>query len=109
VIESARWNGTGLTPRWDDSRFDGQCLTTWYSNRGQQDAGSTFVRTDETLTSFGYTIGVPIGIGSISMTSKSGASVKVGFDYSFGNNLSVYWLCGNTDKPAFSLRIFAGS
>lgn len=92
---------------WNDGRFDGQCLTTYYGKRMSLQSGGYWSRFSENLTGFGYSISVAAGL-TADMSSYSGASTKVGFEYWGGQARSTYWLCGNSDFPAYSLRIFAG-
>ena len=103
-----RWNGTNLTAAWNDIAFDGRCLTTWSAHRNRMPAGATFVRWDQRLTSYGYTLGANLGPFTINMVSTSGASTSVGYAYRAGTARRAYYICGNTDYPAYSLRIFAG-
>lgn len=107
VLEATRWNGTTFSNAWDDSRFNGKCLTTWYSHRDGLQRGEEWKRSRQNFTSYGFDFSVSAGI-SASMTAKSGASDMVGIEYKAGTARSVYWICGNTDFPAYSLRIFAG-
>jgi hypothetical protein len=108
IVEATRWNGTNYGEAWDDSRFDGQCATTWSSHRNPMGKLDTWSRIQEDFTSFGYSIGANLGI-TVNMTSKSGASDKVQLSYATGTARNTYFICGNNEYPSFSLRVFAGS
>jgi hypothetical protein len=109
VVEAVRWNGTNLQVSWDDTAFDGRCLTTWSAYKNRMLPGATFARWEQRLTSYGYTLGANLGPFNINMVSTSGASTSVGYIYTAGTARRAYYICGNTDYPAFSLRIFAGT
>lgn len=63
---------------------------------------------DTRLTWFQHGITLSAYSATLSVKSKSGASQKVGFEYSTGTARSIYYLCGNNDYPAYALRIHAG-
>jgi hypothetical protein len=107
IVESLRWNGTALADDWNDGRFDGQCQTTYANKKMALQSGRYWARWTENLTGFGWSMGVGVGL-TASVSSWSGASDKVGFEYWGGTQRSTYWLCGNDDFPAYSARIFAG-
>ena len=107
IVEAVRWNGTGLLPMWDDSRFDGQCTTTYRANRAALSRNAEWSRWSEELTAYQWNLHVAAGL-TVAMRARSGASSRVGYEYTTGSARSIYYLCGNDEKPAFSRRIFAG-
>ena len=108
IIENVRWNGGGLIPLWNDGRFDGQCTSTWNANKMALSSQATWSRYNNNLTWFQHSVSLSAYVGKFDVKSKSGASTKVGFEYATGTGRSLYYLCGNNDKPAFALRILAG-
>ena len=107
IVQAVRWNGTGLLPMWDDSRFDGQCTTTYRANRAAFSRNAEWSRWNEELTSYQWNLQVAAGL-TVATRARSGASSRVGYEYTTGSARNIYYLCGNDEKPAFSLRIFAG-
>lgn len=107
IIEAIRWNGTTFTEMWDDSHLDGKCRTTYNNYKMSMGKGDYWYRWNQAYTAFGWNLSVSAGV-TASMTARSGASTKVGHEYWSGTARSVYYLCGNTDYPAYARRILAG-
>lgn len=107
ILKSTRWQGDTLGAAWDDSRFDGQCLTTYSQYKVRLDAGADWARFSNDYTGYTWTMNVAAGI-TYNNSSWSGASTRVGHEYHNPWNAPTAYICGNNEMPAFALRIFAG-
>jgi len=108
VVEAHSWlPDTSGSPRvaWNDSRFDGQCTTTYYQYRNHRLAGTLWERNSERLTAFGWSVGI---YPFFSLTNRSGASTRVTLRYVAGTQQMPHYICGNNASTRYALRVFAG-
>jgi len=107
ILQSTRWNGTAFAVAWDDSGSDGKCQSTYNQYKQKLLPGADWSRYNNSFTGYRKTISLSAGL-SAETTSWSGASTRVGREYHNGSSVTSYYICGNTDFPAWSLRIFSG-
>jgi hypothetical protein len=109
IVESIRWNGTTFSLAWNDTASDGLCTTTFSAHKDSIDAGEYWARWNNAYSGFAWSLNVPFYAGTyVNMRSYSGASNKVGHEYTAGFARPTHWICGDNDFPAYSWKILAG-
>jgi hypothetical protein len=107
TIEPKDWRG-GIWPGADLSRYLHQCLTTYRRYVNNFGPATAFERGRYRLRLWDAGATVGFGTNGLTLATRSGASSRVTYSYSFGRRYQNHYLCGNDDIPARSTRIFAG-
>lgn len=98
-----RWTGGVIDGRNVDSR-DGRCAQDHPGTTSLFGNGTTFDRSSADFTKFS----AAASVFGAKVKAQSGASSNVKVHYEFGSAVYPHRLCGDTNYPLYSKRIFAG-
>ncbi len=98
-----RWTGGGIIAGSSQTRFDGQCGST-YPKYYLYGRNTSWSRSSSDFTNWALAASV-FGAG---LRAQTGASRSADVTYTFGSATSYHRICGVDDYPARATRVFAG-
>jgi hypothetical protein len=105
-IKATRWNG-GFDYYDDVKHLNGHCGDIYKANAIHFEPATgngTFSRSSEDFVNYR----AAVTVFGVSLSAQSGASKWVTQSWRFGRLFPRYYLCGDSEKPAYAARIFAG-